>query len=111
MYPLVAFLQRKCTKPFQIPDTKYTVETGTHIIIPLYSLHHDQKYYPDPQTFDPERFAEGRTLRKGTYLPFGDGPRICIGMSEEYVCNNYHRCANSLNMKKEPFLKNTKYTN
>ena len=39
----------------------------------------DEKYYPNPELFDPERFAEGNKIPKGAYLPFGDGPRICIG--------------------------------
>lgn len=78
-YPAVVFLMRKCTKAFQVPDTKYVVEPGTQIIIPVHCFHHDEKYFPDPERFDPERFAEGKTIQKGTFLPFGDGPRICIG--------------------------------
>ena len=80
MYSPVALITRKCNKPFQVPDTKSVIEPGTSVHIPVYALHHDEKYFPDPFTFNPERFAEGNTMRKGTYLPFGDGPRICIGM-------------------------------
>ncbi|XP_050528367.1 cytochrome P450 6k1-like [Daktulosphaira vitifoliae] len=47
----------------------------------MYRLHMDSKYYPEPLKFDPDRFSDeekaGRT--SGTYLPFGDGPRVCIG--------------------------------
>jgi cytochrome P450 len=44
-------------------------------------LHYDPKYYPDPQRFDPERFndAEKKKRSQYVYLPFGEGPRICIG--------------------------------
>lgn len=44
-------------------------------------LHHDQDYYPNPDVFDPERFSteNKQTRPSGTYLPFGDGPRNCIG--------------------------------
>lgn len=50
-------------------------------MIPIYSLHRDPKYYPNPEVFDPERFIEGNKSSRphGTFLPFGDGPRICIG--------------------------------
>lgn len=44
-------------------------------------LHHDPEYYPNPEKFDPERFSEENKSKRPayTYLPFGDGPRICIG--------------------------------
>jgi len=44
-------------------------------------MHYDTKYYTDPEKFIPERFsAEEKAKRpSGIYLPFGDGPRICIG--------------------------------
>lgn len=80
MYPPVVFLFRQCNEPFKIPDTKHLIEPGTRILIPVYTLHHDEKYYPNPDVFDPERFAEGKNVPKGAYLPFGDGPRICIAM-------------------------------
>jgi cytochrome P450 family 6 len=50
-------------------------------VIPVLGLHHDEKYYPDPDRFDPERFNEEEKVKRPpyVYLPFGDGPRICIG--------------------------------
>jgi cytochrome P450 len=50
-------------------------------IIPIYALHHDPKYYPEPERFDPERFNEDEKAKRNhyVYLPFGEGPRICIG--------------------------------
>jgi len=48
----------------------------------MYSIHNDPKYYPNPKTFDPQRFnAEEKSKRpSGTFFPFGEGPRQCIGM-------------------------------
>jgi len=52
------------------------------VIIPIYGFHHDPNYYPDPMKFNPERFTEEnkRTRHSYTYLPFGEGPRNCIGI-------------------------------
>jgi cytochrome P450 len=57
------------------------VEKGTQILIPVMALQNDPKYYPDPEKFDPERFNEEEKKKRPpcTYLPFGEGPRICIG--------------------------------
>jgi cytochrome P450 len=54
---------------------------GLPPFIPIYVLHHDPKYYPEPERFDPERFNEDVKAKRHhyVYLPFGEGPRICIG--------------------------------
>ena len=46
-----------------------------------YALHRDARVFPDPERFDPERFAAGWEARipRYAYLPFGGGPRVCIG--------------------------------
>jgi cytochrome P450 family 9 len=71
---------RSCT--LQVDETSYAIEKGTSFWFPIYALHHDEKYFPNPDKFDPERFHD-EERRKGikpyTYLPFGVGPRNCIG--------------------------------
>lgn len=54
---------------------------NTHVAAPVYSIHHDKRYYENPEKFDPERFTEENRARRipYTYIPFGTGPRICIG--------------------------------
>jgi cytochrome P450 len=59
----------------------YDVAKGSFISINSYALHRDGRFFPDPDRFDPDRFAPGwedRTPRYA-YLPFGGGPRVCIG--------------------------------
>nr|CAD7462715.1 unnamed protein product [Timema tahoe] len=80
-YPPVGYLTRFCTKAYRIPGTNVRIDKETIVIIPLYAIHHDPKYYPEPEKFDPERFSEDNIKSRPnfTYLPFGEGPRICIG--------------------------------
>ncbi|RZC39785.1 p450 domain containing protein [Asbolus verrucosus] len=49
--------------------------------MPTYAIHRDSQYFPDPERFNPERFSEENkgNIRPYTYLPFGSGPRNCIG--------------------------------
>lgn len=83
-YPVIPMLFRECTKEYSIPGTNVTLEKGTTVMIPTFSLHRDEKYYPNPMKFDPSRFfsenKSGKTIVEMPYLPFGDGPRNCIGL-------------------------------
>ncbi|XP_022170026.1 uncharacterized protein LOC111033548 [Myzus persicae] len=80
-YSIAQVLMRVATKTYTLPDESFVIEKGQKLIIPMFSIHRDPKYYPDPLRFDPERFsAEQKSQRpNGTYMPFGDGPRVCIG--------------------------------
>lgn len=61
---------------------KFQLKKGETLLIPVYDIHHDGNYYPDPEKFNPYRFNEENKLKikPFTYLPFGVGPRNCIGM-------------------------------
>ncbi|XP_012254919.2 cytochrome P450 6a2-like [Athalia rosae] len=81
-YPSVPILNRQATADVELPGLGLTVAKGTPIIIPVYGLHSDPDIYPNPQVFDPERFSKENIDRRHNYayLPFGEGPRNCIGM-------------------------------
>ncbi|XP_065206721.1 mucin-4-like [Planococcus citri] len=80
-YPITGNLVRECTKGYKIPDSKIVLAEGTPIIISILGIHHDAKYYEKPYEFYPEHFTEEAQSKRPNYayLPFGEGPRICIG--------------------------------
>lgn len=81
-YPF-PILNRECTKPYQLPGTKFTVEKGTAIIISLLGVHRDEKFFPNSEKYDPDRFTEEKhAYDEDMYMPFGAGPRNCIGKKE-----------------------------
>lgn len=61
----------------------YNIPNGSLIIMSQYAMHHDPRYFDDPERFDPERFsaAHEKDIPRYTYFPFGGGPRVCIGQS------------------------------
>lgn len=60
---------------------KVCLNVGTPVIIPLRGLHLDENIFPDPLAFKPERFLpeNKNSIPKFAFLPFGEGPRICLG--------------------------------
>lgn len=60
---------------------EFQVPKGSILFISPYAVHHDARWYPDPEVFRPERFTADnyRTIPKGAYIPFAGGPRICLG--------------------------------
>ncbi|XP_055696374.1 cytochrome P450 6a9-like [Lutzomyia longipalpis] len=81
-YPIVDSLLRSCGQDYNVPGTKHVIEKGTFFNISVYAIHHDPDIYPDPEKFDPDRFTEENVKNRHPYawLPFGEGPRICVGM-------------------------------
>ena len=82
-------LHRVCTKDIDLPTTNLRVRKGIDVVIPTLGIHMDPEIYPDPMKFDPERFDEQNIAARHpyTYLPFGEGPRICIGNFYQYFEN------------------------
>lgn len=80
-YPIVPFLDRRCSKRYQIPGTDLVLDKGESVFIPIMGIQNDPKYFPNPERFDPDRFKHENSSKRNTmtFLPFGDGPRNCIG--------------------------------
>lgn len=80
-YPPGSMLRRISVTPYTFTGTQLTIPQHTKIIIPVWAIHLDPEIWPEPNTFDPERFNdENENLRHPmNYLPFGDGPHNCIG--------------------------------
>ncbi|XP_043482165.1 probable cytochrome P450 6a14 [Leptopilina heterotoma] len=87
LYPGLTFFNRKCTKDIDLPTTNLHVKKGVDVVIPVLGIHLDPEIYPDPLKFDPERFTPENIAARHSYayLPFGEGPRICIGMKFGYT--------------------------
>ena len=82
LYPPVLILDRKANTDYELGDTGITLFKGQDIEIPVYAIHHCEEYYPNANKFDPDRFMPQNRYKliPYTYLPFGSGPRNCIGM-------------------------------
>ncbi|GBM45922.1 Cytochrome P450 3A21 [Araneus ventricosus] len=95
LYPPTTRLERMADVETKLGETSITIPKGMLISIPIHALHKDPQYFPDPDKFDPDRFTlEERTKRNAyAYMPFGAGPRNCVGMRfalmEAKVCLAY----------------------
>jgi cytochrome P450 len=79
LYPPVWVMGRRAVSGYKVG--KYYVPARSIILLSQYVVHHDERYYGEPEKFDPERWTpEARAARpKYSYFPFGGGPRMCIG--------------------------------
>uniref|UniRef100_A0A1A9V3D3 Cytochrome P450 n=1 Tax=Glossina austeni TaxID=7395 RepID=A0A1A9V3D3_GLOAU len=86
LYPPLPFLDRECSLPkgqsYSLePFHSFSIPAGMPVYTPVYALHMDPKYFPQPHEFQPERFSLERKklITPYTYMPFGLGPHACIG--------------------------------
>ena len=79
LYPPLTFIPRVAAEATQIGP--YAVKRGAMIMIAPWTIHRHRAYWKNPHAFDPDRFSPEREgeLTPGTYLPFGMGPRVCVG--------------------------------
>ncbi|MDA7963148.1 cytochrome P450 [Ruegeria sp.] len=76
LYPSAAFFARDAADSVEIKGIQ--IEKGDALFYPVYSLHRNDQLWEAPNQYRPERFM-GAPIPRGQYIPFGDGPRICIG--------------------------------
>ncbi|XP_037046564.1 probable cytochrome P450 6a14 [Bradysia coprophila] len=85
-YPPLATLTRGATEDYWVKDNDgnklQLIPKGSTVYIPVYAIHHDPDVYPDPKRFNPDRFLPEEESKRHpySYLPFGEGPRVCIGL-------------------------------
>ncbi|XP_043653301.1 probable cytochrome P450 28a5 [Drosophila teissieri] len=87
LFPPAFMANKLCTESIELPNKEgpnFVVEKGTTVVVPHYCFMLDEEFFPNPQSFQPERFMEpdaAKTFReRGVFMGFGDGPRVCIGM-------------------------------
>ncbi|XP_054848337.1 cytochrome P450 3A9-like [Eublepharis macularius] len=80
LYPLGGRIERVSKRDVEINGV--TIPKDTVVMIPPYILHRDPEYWAEPEEFRPERFSKenSENIDPYTYLPFGAGPRNCVGM-------------------------------
>jgi len=93
MYTPGGVLFREVTSPkYTIPGTDISLGKGMKILIPVQGFHYDPDIYPEPTKFDPDRFTDEEVAKRHpyAYMPFGEGPRVCIAnrfaMLESKLC-------------------------
>jgi cytochrome P450 len=79
LYPPVWVMGRRSISGIKIGG--YYIPPKSIILLSQYAIHHDKRFYPEPEKFNPERWTseQAKSLPKMAYFPFGGGPRLCIG--------------------------------
>jgi cytochrome P450 len=85
LYPPVAIIDRMAREDVDLGDVK--VKKGDLAFALTYVMHRHKRLWEHPERFDPDRFSEERakSIQRFQYMPFGAGPRICIGMKFAYM--------------------------
>ncbi|XP_023022600.1 cytochrome P450 6k1 isoform X2 [Leptinotarsa decemlineata] len=80
-YPPAPHLSRTCLNNYRIPGTNDVIPKGIPVFLPVYALQTDPENYPEPEKFIPERFSPDNAehFKAFSWLPFGGGPRSCLG--------------------------------
>ncbi|XP_049869526.1 cytochrome P450 9e2-like [Pectinophora gossypiella] len=79
-------MDRVCTKPYELPPPReggkpFPLKVGDIVYNMVNTIHMDPEYFPEPEKFDPDRFSDENkhNIKPFTFMPFGMGPRNCIG--------------------------------
>lgn len=79
LYPPAYMIGREATRAVRVGP--WELPASTTVLMSIFGMHHDARYFPDPEAFRPDRWLDGSTtgLSKYVYQPFGGGPRVCVG--------------------------------
>ncbi len=77
LYPPASFISRTAQAPDELCGRE--IRRKDTVMLPIYALQRNEELWPEPNAFKPERFAKGAKYDRFAWLPFGDGPRVCIG--------------------------------
>ncbi|XP_055954114.1 cytochrome P450 3A8-like isoform X1 [Argiope bruennichi] len=82
IYPVAIRLERHAESDYKLRDTGITIPKGMIVSIPVFAIHRDPKLWPDPELYNPDRFMPEEKAKRDpySYIPFGAGPRNCVGM-------------------------------
>ncbi|XP_073998584.1 cytochrome P450 6j1-like isoform X2 [Rhodnius prolixus] len=82
LHPPIQSVSRICRSDITLTSRgyEYRIKKGLAVVVPIYALHTDPENFPEPDVFKPERFNKQNqsNIKKFTYLPFGEGPRMCL---------------------------------
>ena len=83
LHPPAWVVERVCTRDYKVDNT-LTIREGMLVNIPVHSIHRDPRYYEEPLKFIPERWCDNQEYENQdrhplAWIPFGAGPRNCIG--------------------------------
>lgn len=81
-YSIASITMRKALRDYKVPNSDLLIEKDMIVVVPIDAIHHDPEIYDNPSEFRPERFHPNEVNKRHamSWLPFGEGPRNCIGL-------------------------------
>lgn len=79
----MSLIIRLALEDYMVPGyPNYIIKKGMNVLIPAGAMHRDERYYPQPDIFNPDHFLPEKVAARDSvlYLPFGEGPRNCVGL-------------------------------
>lgn len=89
-YPPLPIIERVCRKSYSLPNSKFTIDEGKTLMVPLLAIHRDEKYFSEPMKYKPIRFLHSPSAedncdqwkeksKNNAFIGFGIGGAQCVG--------------------------------